>query len=175
MLKVRSRSKNRTTLAIAAIAAALVILASTRLLLAIGSDPLELNGLSEGAYGSYYYLELANKGNEPLRLVDLVVDGKTKPSEAELVISYTGQLALSGIEKDERARFLPLDAEPIDPALPSSRFTELMKGQNPDNVPIGFGARIVNATPIGEVTITYKYKGLKKTKKIVLDDVGTWH
>lgn len=174
MLKVRSRSKRRTTLAIAAIAASLVILASTRLWLAIRSDPLELNGFSEGTYEAFYYLELVNKGDEPLRLMDIVVDGKTKPTEAELVISYTGRLALGGIEKDERARFVPLNAETINPVLSDSRLAELTKGQNPDNVPISFGAYVVNPAKISEVTFTYKYKGLKKKKTIVLEDVGTW-
>lgn len=71
-------------------------------------------------------------------------------------------------------RFLSLNEQTIDPELPRTRIAELMKGQNPDNVPIFFGAHLVTPAPIGEVTITYKYKGLTKKKTIVLKDVATW-
>jgi len=128
--------------------------------------PIHIAGLSEyGNERKKVDIELINNGNSPINIIDVHINNK-KVEDVKLVLSYTLQLALSGIDNDPYAKFVNIDEYKINPAYSRKQINQL---KFPHTKPISYGLRINSEETINHVKIVYKYKGLKLVKTFYWD------
>ncbi|TVX96296.1 hypothetical protein [Cohnella terricola] len=151
-----------------------LILLSVALILVIvayvyiaNSAPLKSYGHSNYYYEDKVIIELNNKGHSNIKIMDVLVNDNKKPVETELVVSYTGRLALAGIESDPYAKFMKINEQPINPELSGEQAYEILQ-TNEYKTPLHYGLQIVNNGEIRSVTIKYKYYGITKKARFEL-------
>ncbi|MCQ6557526.1 hypothetical protein [Paenibacillus mendelii] len=129
------------------------------------SDPLRVDGVT--TYNNeqkQIILSVINEGQGNLHLKRVEVNGDHAPQKAELGISYTLQLVLGGIESSPQAAFMAIDQQPITPARKAKDNQDIVKKRL--SKPVFYGIRITNGSNVSDVTVTYSYFGLTKSKRI---------
>ncbi|MFT4145194.1 MAG: hypothetical protein QM644_12125 [Mobilitalea sp.] len=140
------------------------------LVLFLNSKPLRIGGYTEynNSEDKKVYIELVNNGWFDIHLKEVLINNK-KPSELQLVISYTGQLVSAGIEDDPLTKSINIDSAPIHPKLAAEEFEEAVKTKT---TPINYGIKVNNEETIEVVKIKYKCLGFTFKKEFNLD---TWN
>ncbi|UVI32891.1 hypothetical protein [Paenibacillus spongiae] len=157
------RKKNKRILAFIGLFAIVVFVAGFSYVYL--SDPLRVDGVTNyDNERKKLLLSVVNEGKGSLHLKKVQVNGSAEPQQAELGMSYSMQLVLGGIEGSPQAAFVGLDEEPITPARKAKDVRDIIDSKMAK--PIHYGIRIVNDTNMNDVTITYRYFGITKTKRI---------
>jgi len=113
-------------------------------------------------------IDLINKGISDIKILEVKVNGKV-PLKAQLIISYSGQIAASGsIDSDPLAKFIEIDKALIHPELSAQETQEALMEKTK---PIHYGIMLVDSEKIKNIHISYKYLGFHFKKDINLD---TW-
>jgi hypothetical protein len=112
-------------------------------------------------------IELINKGRFNILIQEVLVNNKI-PKNAQLVISYTGQLVAGGIDDDPLAKFINIIDAPIHPRISPQEFQEAVKSHT---TPINYGIRINNDEDIEVVKIKYSYMGISFIREV---NLNTW-
>ncbi|WP_027084420.1 hypothetical protein [Cohnella panacarvi] len=134
----------------------------------LNQNPLSTTGFSWNDQRTKVTLDLVNNGKFNIKMVEISVNGKD-PTTAQLVLIYSGQLASSAlIQEDPMAKFIDIDKGTIHPKL---RAKQVQKALLEGTKPIHYGLDLMNNEKITEITVRYKYLGIRYERKINLD---TW-
>ncbi len=134
----------------------------------LNQNPLSSTGFSYNDLRTKATLDLVNEGKFDIRIVDVRVNGN-KPTSAQFIQVYSGQLASSGlIQEDPMAKFMNIDKGVISPQLSAKQVQEALLSKTR---PIHYGLSVESDEKITEIRVKYKYLGIQFERKINLD---TW-
>ncbi|PZD97452.1 hypothetical protein DNH61_02450 [Paenibacillus sambharensis] len=132
------------------------------------ADPLLVTGRSNvDKEQTQVYLSLVNEGWGNIKIEEVAVNSKAPATNANFVMSYTGQLVSAGIEDSSQAQFIGIDEGIIPPQLSDAEVRQILR-DNEGRIPLHYGVRIVNDENIHTVHIQYRYLGISRTKTVVL-------
>ncbi len=139
------------------------------LILFLNSKPLRIGGYTEYANtkDKKIYIELVNNGWFDIHLKDVLINNK-KPSELQLVISFSGQLVSAGIEDNPLTKSINIDAAPIHPKLKQEEVREALKT---NTTPIDYGIGFNHGEEVKVIKIKYKYMGFTFIKEVRRDNL----
>lgn len=131
-------------------------------------DPLAFDGFTEDQDRTKVLLSLINKGSFKIKIQEVKVDNQI-PTHSNLVMSYSGQLALSGgIYSDDSAKFVGIDDASILPALKTKEERDAVKLKTRLK---SYALFVENSERVTYIKIQYTYLGIHFVKKVNLD---TW-
>lgn len=135
----------------------------------INQSPLKVNGITrENEENKAIILEVINKGDFDIQLVEVMVNNNNDLQKVELGVSHSFHaVAGGGLDEDPDIKFVPITEHKIKPDLTPEERTVKLESKD---YPIHFGIRLFSNEPIIDVKVKYKYFGFTYTKTMTLDE-----
>lgn len=154
---MKPKSKHLRRLAYAGLG--LLLSASLLYLLFLRPTPIKAGGFTSLTGENTIIFEVINEGFTKVELLDVRVNDRQKPAKAELGVSYSLHLVGGDdLDEDTHIEFVGIQVMPLQPELTADeKLAALDQGAR---IPLNYGVRLFNDTPITQIEVTYKYWGI---------------
>lgn len=134
-------------------------------LLFLRPTPIKVGGFTSYTGENTIIFEAINKGFTDVKLLEVRVNEGKKPTRAELGVSYSLHLVGGGgLDEDPDIEFVDIREQPLKPELtPDEKRAALHQDVR---IPLNYGVRLYNDTPIRQIEVKYKYWGITFTREM---------